>query len=75
MGEDAKTRASIVLQNRQSLLYLTADGKWTDDVAKATKFNHVTDASSFAVKSKLSLIDIVMTFGDPQYDVRLRASG
>jgi hypothetical protein len=75
MGTDANTRASIVLQNRESLLYLTKDGKWTHDVAQATKFEHVADASSFALRSKLSLVDIVMTFGDPKYDVRLRASG
>lgn len=75
MGTDADTRASIVLQNRESLLYLTKDGKWTDDVSRATKFDHVADASSFAMRAKLSLMDIVMTFGDPKYDVRLRASG
>jgi hypothetical protein len=75
MGEDANTRASIVLQNRESLLYLTKDGKWTDDVAQATKFDHIADASTFAVRANLSLVDIVMSFGDPKYDVRLRASG
>ena len=75
MGADANTRASIVLQNRESLLYLTEDGRWTDKISQATQFAHVADASAFALKSKVSLMDIVMTFGDPQYDVRLRASG
>ena len=75
MGMDADTQASIVLQNRESLLYLTKDGEWTDDVSRATKFDHVADASSFAMSAKLALMDIVMTFGDPRYDVRLRACG
>jgi hypothetical protein len=74
MAANANTRASIVLQNRESLLYLTEDGKWTDDVARASKFEHVADASSFARRAKIGLLDIVMTFGDPKYDVRLSAS-
>ena len=74
MGGDAKIRAKIVLQNRESLLYFNKDGQWTPDIKQATSFEHVADASAFARKSKLALLDIVMSFGDPRYDVRLAAS-
>jgi len=74
MGENAKIRAKIVLQNRESLLYLNQDGKWTSNIEEATRFEHVADANSFARKSKLTLLDIVMSFGDPRYDVRMAAT-
>jgi hypothetical protein len=74
MGTNETTRATIVLQNRESLLYLKGDGQWTHAVEEATAFEHIADASAFARKAKLSILDIVMSFGDPRYDVRLRAS-
>ena len=75
MGANAISKATIVLQSRESQLYLKGEGQWTPTVQEAVKFNHIADASAFACKSKLALLDIVMTFGDPKYDVRLRASG
>ena len=70
-----KVRAKIVLQDRDSLLYLRAAGEWTADVCDAVTFEHVTDANTFARRCKPAMLDIVMNFGDPQYDVRLPASG
>lgn len=67
-------RAKIVLQNRLSLLYLKESGEWTPDLSEAVDFTHVMDASSFAHRSEPGNLDIVMTFGDPRYDVRLPAS-
>ena len=74
MGEDPNIRAKIVLQNRESLLYFNEKGQWTANLEEATRFEHVADANAFARKSKLTLVDIVMSFGDPRYDVRLAAS-
>jgi hypothetical protein len=71
---DMDVRAKIVLQNRESLLYLQLDGKWTSDMEGAARFKHVTDASFFAREKKMEVLDIVMSFGDPRYDVRLPAS-
>jgi hypothetical protein len=67
-------RSTIVLQNRESQLYLKKEGEWTALVADAAHFEHIADASAFVLRSKLPILDIVMTFGDPKYDVRLRAS-
>jgi len=68
------SKAKIVLQHRESRLYLQAVEKWTADLAQAVAFEHVTDASAFARKHKAGSLDIVMCFGDPQYDVRLPAA-
>ena len=74
MGTNPISGALIVLQNRESHLYLKEVGQWTSVVEDAAKFEHIADASAFARHSKLSILDIVMSFGDPKYDVRLRAS-
>jgi hypothetical protein len=76
MGQNnVPKRSTIVLQSRESQLYLKKEGEWTSVVAEAAQFEHVADASAFARHAKLPILDIVMTFGDPRYDVRLRASG
>jgi len=75
MGMNASVRSRIVLQSRESLLYLKGEDEWTSEVAEAAKFEHIADANTFARRSKLTRLDIVMSFGDPRYDVRLRASG
>jgi hypothetical protein len=67
-------RSKIVLQNRDSLLYWKGEGQWTPHVEEAVQFEHIADASAFAQKSKITVLDIVMNFGDPRYDVRLSAS-
>ena len=74
MTTKANNRSKIVLQNRESLLYLKGEGQWTPHVAEASSFEHVADANAFVRHAKLPVLDIVMTFGDPRYDVRLRAS-
>jgi hypothetical protein len=68
-------RSKIVLQNRDSLLYLKSESQWTSLLEEARQFEHIADASAFARKTKLPVLDIVMSFGDPKYDVRLSASG
>jgi hypothetical protein len=67
-------RSKIVLQNRDSLLYWKGDDQWTPHLGEAHQFAHIADANAFARKNNLPTLDIVMTFGDPKYDVRLRAS-
>jgi len=74
MDGDEKIRAKIVLQNRESLLYFDQAGRWPSSVEEARQFDHVADANAFARESRLPLVDIVMSFGDPRYDVRLAAT-
>ena len=74
MGTKSSNKSRIVLQNRESLLYLKGADQWTPNVSEASSFDHVADANNFARRSKLSVLDIVMSFGDPRYDVRLAAS-
>lgn len=63
-----------MIQNRDSLLYWKGEGQWTPHVEEAAPFEHIADANAFARKSKIPVLDIVMNFGDPRYDVRLNAS-
>jgi hypothetical protein len=67
-------RSKIVLQNRDSLLYWKGEDQWTPHLDEAHQFAHIADANTFARKAKVAALDIVMSFGDPKYDVRLRAA-
>ena len=67
-------RAKILLQHRKTLHYMTAEGQWTSEVANAAVFEHVADAGKFARQRPADAVDILMNFGDSQYDVRLPAS-
>jgi predicted lipid-binding transport protein (Tim44 family) len=67
------SKAKIVLQHRASNLYFKGNDEWTAHVNEAVQFDHIADANAFARRAKLLLHDIVMSFGDPKYDVRLNA--
>ena len=66
--------ARVLLQDWETLLYLVGPGEWTPDVDLALDFQHVRQAHEFALKTRQFNLDIVMTFGEPCYDVRLRAT-
>lgn len=65
----------VIIQNRKSLLFLKSGDEWTSHINDALDFQGVIKAFDYAIKSKLPAIDVVMHFGDPAYDVRLRVTG
>jgi hypothetical protein len=64
----------IILQDRESLLYLKTADEWTTDIDLATDFQQLVQAIEFVRTSKLPNLDAIMWFGDPKYDVRVLAS-
>ena len=62
----------VVIQDLESRLYLKNLDSWTQDIKQAMDFKHIHDATLFASKARLSNCHIVMSFGDPQYDVTIR---
>jgi hypothetical protein len=70
----SKFAVRIVLQDRNSLLYVKKKGEWTPRIKEARDFRHCHTAFAFAHRTGLPKLDAVMTFGDPKYDLRVRAS-
>ncbi len=64
----------VVLQHRQSRLYLSETRAWTPDIAQAANFEQILAAIEFVRQNKHAHLDILMTFGEPRYDVRIAAS-
>jgi hypothetical protein len=64
----------VILQDRKSLLYLKGVDQWTSSIQEASDFQKIIKAFDFASESKLPSIDVLMCFGDPKYDVRLRVT-
>jgi hypothetical protein len=67
-------KSRIILQDKGSLLYFQGPDAWIHDINAATNFEQVLAALEFVRRAKLANLDIVMSFGDPKYDVRLTAS-
>jgi hypothetical protein len=64
----------ILLQNRNSLLYVESANNWTSDVERATDFQQMMRALDFVWQTNLINLDILMVFGDPGMDIRIPAS-
>jgi len=64
----------VLLQDRQSRLYFGGLEQWTPDIARATNFEQLLSAIEFVRQNKQAHLDILMTFGEPRYDVRIAAT-
>ncbi|MDB6121939.1 MAG: hypothetical protein JWQ71_932 [Pedosphaera sp.] len=64
----------VILQNRKSLLYFKASNQWTPFIHEASDFEGIIKAVDFISEVKLPGIDVLMHFGDPKYDVRLKVT-
>lgn len=64
----------IVLQNHKSLLYLKSSKEWTSDIKDALDFQQIVRAVDHVNCSKLKCMDVLMHFGDPADDLRLRVT-
>jgi hypothetical protein len=64
----------VLLQNRNSRLYLKITNEWTPDIKEAEVFRGVVQAIQFASRSRLPSMDVIMYFGNPRYDFRLNVT-
>jgi hypothetical protein len=64
----------VILQNRRTRLYFRGSNEWTPDIAQAANFEQVIAALEFVRQSKHAHLDILMSFGEPRYDVRITAT-
>ncbi|MDB6020484.1 MAG: hypothetical protein JWQ04_341 [Pedosphaera sp.] len=68
-----QTNYKVFIQSRASQLFLISPNSWTQDVGQAQDFERVGKASDVARVKRLEDCDIVMSFGDQIYDVRISA--
>ncbi len=66
--------ARIILQDRKSRRYFKKLGEWTAEIQEANDFKEVISALEFAHRIGHRELDILMTFGEPRYDVRITAT-
>ncbi|MDB6022261.1 MAG: hypothetical protein JWQ04_2118 [Pedosphaera sp.] len=66
-----RTDYKVVIQSRKTQLYFQAWDAWTDEIYLAKNFVHVVDACLFASKSGMRQCEVIMSFGDPMYDLRI----
>ncbi|MDB6110464.1 MAG: hypothetical protein JWR69_2214 [Pedosphaera sp.] len=67
-------KSRIILQDKGSQLYFQGPNAWINDLSAATNFEQIIEALEFVRREKLANLDIIMSFGDPRYDIRLTAS-
>ena len=68
-----QTRVRTVIQDRESNLYFKMPGEWTAEIGEATDFKQMLVALDSAQQTGRQTLDILMTFGEPKYDVRIAA--
>jgi hypothetical protein len=62
----------ILLQKRELHLYAGKGSTWTPEVKEATQFDSVLEALSFARSVPDPGLDVLMDFGNPKFDIRLK---
>jgi len=65
----------MLIQDRESRLYFKKPNDWTADLAEAADFKEIIAAVDAARDTGRQTLDILMSFGDPKYDVRIPATG
>ena len=60
----------VLLKNRNGLFYQSG-GAWTSRAEGALDFKRTMDATEFAVKHHLDPREVLLSFGDHAYDIRL----
>jgi hypothetical protein len=61
----------ILLQQKDSGLYLQNNGAWTRDAAEAMDFLSSTRAIDFCASHKISGVQLVLKFEEQHYDIVL----
>ncbi|EEF57744.1 hypothetical protein [Pedosphaera parvula] len=73
-GTGQAGQLKILLQDRQSRLYLQKAHQWTSSRDEAMDFQHSAKASGFVLQSKIPNMDIILSFPDSKYDLRIPCS-
>jgi hypothetical protein len=63
----------VLLWNPQPGLFFEAEDRWTTEVSSAKDFLSSHRAAVFAQERQLSNVEVLLDFGDPEYNVRLPA--
>ena len=61
----------VLLRDRKSNLFWAGEGRWTADVLAAQDFGSSTRCIQHAISSRLSGVEVVLSFENPLYDIAL----
>jgi hypothetical protein len=61
----------VLVQDRESGFYLQRPRDWTAEIDEATDFEEIVAAFDWATQFRQKALDIVMTYGQPDHDVRI----
>jgi hypothetical protein len=61
----------ILIRDKQTGKYLSGSDMWTDYRDEAADFQHCDRAIDMAREKGLKGVEILLDFGEPQYDIRL----
>ena len=70
-GGQGRDSMRVLLRNAQTGLFFQDGQNWTAARMEARDFQHTAEAIKFAVEAGLHNVEVVFSFDDPQYDVRL----
>jgi hypothetical protein len=61
----------VLIRNAETGLFFRDGPGWTAARMEARDFSHTTEAIEFAIETGLRNVEIVFSFADPRYDLRL----
>ncbi len=64
----------VLLQDRNSKQYFKWEHEWVSDPRMATNFRNTSHALNSAADLRHRLLDIVLKFDNPRYDLRIPIS-
>lgn len=67
-------RMRVLVQDCRTDLYFKGSGVWTANPDEANDFGHVPNATEFLLETKALQADIILYFGHPDYDLRLKGT-
>jgi hypothetical protein len=61
----------VLLRNVKTGLFFAVPRKWTAKRDNACNFGHTFPAMRFAENNRLRGVEVVLTFGEPEYDLQI----
>ena len=62
----------VLLRNVKTGLFFAVPRKWTTKRDSACNFGHTFPAMRFAENNRLRGVEVVLTFGEPEYDLAIK---
>jgi hypothetical protein len=59
----------VLLRSTRNRSYIQAENRWTYEQSAARDFGSTVRAIRFSVQQKLENVEVLVTLGDPLYDV------